>query len=761
MTTTILLDLSRTSVRLLEDDGETVTVLGEVAFDDTELDARIADLRQQAGGDTIVLVPRSEVLFCDLDPTGGGDASEEAAIREALEGRTPYALDDLAFDWRRREDRRIAVAAVARETLEEADAFAAAQGFAPTGYGSLGEPSVFDGRVDFGSRGAVKSAARLTPSDSMPAEASTATAAPLPSVAADDESGTRPDSAAEGGPERRAATSEPRDASSLPRSAPRPPVPMRGETPRLGQAAQAPVAAEMALPPDLGTMPPLTAEDRAARLSLPKRPDEAEAITLSSSRLNPPPRRAAKRPSRPVAARLAAALALAALVGAGILLLRAEDSGTASPERVAAVTDMRDSPEEQVASVTEKPAPAAPASPTEVPAETELAEEAAASAPATPALSPEDPLNRPAGAPDSDRYAATGVEARPPATPQPPASDSASNVGAGAPDAEPGLPEEAAALANPSADLPPPPPAPQFSASSGTTLAPGEEPGEPTGEGPRAPSGVTPVIATPPPAAPTEEADIAAAPASLRPARRPETATGTDAQPATDEEGQRTAPEDPESAAGAPNVPVERAGETLRPRARPSAADVTAPTALADTDEATIARLAPRPRPEEAAPDATTEPVPAVVDSAAVAAAAASALEESLPEEPPNPYAVASSLNPRSRPQDLARESAANDDQPSVQVATAATIATPPAPTRPGAAESATILDRLSLGRVNLIGVYGSSSNRRALVRLPSGRFAKVKVGDPVDGGRVRAIGDADLSYVKSGRSVTLQMPRD
>ena len=65
----------------------------------------------------------------------------------------------------------------------------------------------------------------------------------------------------------------------------------------------------------------------------------------------------------------------------------------------------------------------------------------------------------------------------------------------------------------------------------------------------------------------------------------------------------------------------------------------------------------------------------------------------------------------------------------------------------------------INLRQVNLIGVYGTPSNRRALVRLPSGRYKKVKVGDSVDGGRVVAIGDSELRYQKGGRNHTLSIP--
>ncbi len=40
-----------------------------------------------------------------------------------------------------------------------------------------------------------------------------------------------------------------------------------------------------------------------------------------------------------------------------------------------------------------------------------------------------------------------------------------------------------------------------------------------------------------------------------------------------------------------------------------------------------------------------------------------------------------------------------------------------------------------------------------------SGRFVRVNVGDRLDGGRVAAIGETTLQYVRSGRTVTLEIP--
>ena len=92
-----------------------------------------------------------------------------------------------------------------------------------------------------------------------------------------------------------------------------------------------------------------------------------------------------------------------------------------------------------------------------------------------------------------------------------------------------------------------------------------------------------------------------------------------------------------------------------------------------------------------------------------------------------------------------------------VQVAAAVV---PSIPSRASVTRAATEENAIRLNAVNLIGVYGSPSDRRALVRLKSGRYVKVEVGDRVDGGRVAAIGADELRYVKGGRNITLKMPR-
>lgn len=81
------------------------------------------------------------------------------------------------------------------------------------------------------------------------------------------------------------------------------------------------------------------------------------------------------------------------------------------------------------------------------------------------------------------------------------------------------------------------------------------------------------------------------------------------------------------------------------------------------------------------------------------------------------------------------------------------------APVKASVAKQATFANAINLSKVNLIGVYGTSSNRYALVRQPNGRYTKVQVGDTVDGGRVAAITPSEVRYQKSGRLLTLTLP--
>ncbi|MEO0938502.1 MAG: hypothetical protein AAFY38_10145 [Pseudomonadota bacterium] len=140
--------------------------------------------------------------------------------------------------------------------------------------------------------------------------------------------------------------------------------------------------------------------------------------------------------------------------------------------------------------------------------------------------------------------------------------------------------------------------------------------------------------------------------------------------------------------------------------------------------------------------------------------------EEAAAEEtgaPVSALATATSYRPSARPRNFARiveRATPAAPEPTRTAAVAPRTVTPRIPSSASVAREATIRNAINLNRVNLIGVYGTPSARRALVRLSNGRYRKVQVGDRIDGGQVSAIGESELRYRKGGRNLVLKMPR-
>ena len=184
-----------------------------------------------------------------------------------------------------------------------------------------------------------------------------------------------------------------------------------------------------------------------------------------------------------------------------------------------------------------------------------------------------------------------------------------------------------------------------------------------------------------------------------------------------------------------------------------------------------LAQLRPRLRPavEQAVAQRDVDPA---TENAQNDAAAAASLTGMAPrvggiviEGPTNPQAVTASVRPDGRPKNFARivkRAKANQstDQGTRVASVAPKVVVPKIPSSASAAKSATVKNAINLRNVNLIGVYGKPSSRRALVRLSNGRYQKVQVGDRIDGGRVSAIGDNELRYKKGSRNLTLKMPK-
>jgi hypothetical protein len=217
------------------------------------------------------------------------------------------------------------------------------------------------------------------------------------------------------------------------------------------------------------------------------------------------------------------------------------------------------------------------------------------------------------------------------------------------------------------------------------------------------------------------------------------------------------------------NAPANLGGLTrsefgeFHPRMRPkSAQDDTAslvqlaadalkkePSAIEPASTAPVITASDRPR---------TRPTNSAKLNAAAQTAASAVVAAAIPapKSTPTPSAPAA-VAPAARP--AAPTSGATTNNAAANRVTAAVPKTKiPSSTATTVARAATVENAINLRKINLIGVYGSKSDRRALVRLSSGRLSKVKVGDRLNGGRVQSITDSALTYVKGSRALKLQV---
>lgn len=316
----------------------------------------------------------------------------------------------------------------------------------------------------------------------------------------------------------------------------------------------------------------------------------------------------------------------------------------------------------------------------------------------------------------------------------------------------------------------------------------------PTPDGIMSPDGVF-LIAGKPPILPPARSEVATAAALAATALAAPPASDP-ASAAPDGQGQAVSAADASlvtagdaPAAAAPEPDPALAG--FRPRPRPeSLAPATADddAALAADAASDFAGLRPLPRPSSvtaaAAAAAPTETAALGAQGASLTAQAEAKLAEAAALEAQNPSVVAISMRPASRPRDFSaaveaavaaavREPA---PEPEVEVAAAApdanpeeiaeldepetARAAPSIPTKASVAKQATYANAINLSKINLIGTYGTDSRRYALVRQSNGKYKKVKVGDKIDGGTVKAITETEVRYQKGGRLISLKMPK-
>ena len=135
---------------------------------------------------------------------------------------------------------------------------------------------------------------------------------------------------------------------------------------------------------------------------------------------------------------------------------------------------------------------------------------------------------------------------------------------------------------------------------------------------------------------------------------------------------------------------------------------------------------------------------------------------------PDSAYAIKTSQSPKARPKGLKAVAAKiRKERNSVDAIVAKTHApkkTAPAsslrlPSNASVKKAATIRNGINQRKISLLGVTGTSSKRKALIRMPRGKIVTVRRGGRVDGWRVSAIGEQSVRLQKGNRSQVLRLP--
>ncbi|WP_425092101.1 hypothetical protein [Tropicimonas sp. S265A] len=696
------LSLTHEGIGLLQRSEDGWLTVGTVSLKDADVEAALTRLRETAERvakdgpvRSKLILPNTEVLYLDVDVGGATGPDYEATIREALDGRTPYALDELSYDYVV-TGKTAQIAVVARETLLEAEAFAQSHAFNPVSFAAIPPKGAFSGEPMFGT---TQAAVALLPGD-MTLERDTVPVVVVGTAP------TAPLGQTDAGPDAKAVAPD-----AAPKTKTEPP----------SKVAKPPVAAVAARAPSGPAKPVTATRPRAAEKPVPApRPKAGLGLVVT-----------------------AGALAVLLLIGL-FAALRGEGDGAPPPvsQSEPAEDQSRVAPAPSVAATDPVDTSTSLAAAPQVMPEMEGAFEA----PRPTRSTPFDQVPLPEEVAEGEEASTPGTTNTTVATATPDELAPAPVAGAG-----PGLLETETFYAvtgiwQRSPEALPVPRAQDlgdlYVASLDGTIAIDDALALPSYEEERDGLFETPQ----PPIGPGLVFDF-------------------------DEDGRVVAT--PEGALTPDGVLVYSEANGVRPLPRPF-------DAVPQTDQAALATIRPAPRPENARELVER----AVLDGrtrAELAAFSPRARPPSLQDEAlaatdgtPSALAVAQAPSPAARPTDIERivasVRAAQASQPERPATTAAqaSLAAAPAPqqqtapaipTQASVARQATLENAMRLDRINLIGVYGTASERRALVRTKAGRYVKLQVGDRFDGGRVASIDEASLQYTKGGRNITLKMP--
>jgi hypothetical protein len=791
MTINFALSLSLAGIDLLQRIDSGWRRVGTASLLSTDIAAELADLRAKGqalapdGFHTKLVIPMEQVKYLTIETA----QTTLADVSSALDGTTPYALDELAIDFER-SGGRTHIAAVARETLREAEDFADAHGFNPVAFVAVPDPVTFAQEIFFGP---TSMATRILGPDVE----LTRDTMPVTLV------GTRIKS-------HLLLVDQPEAVETETPVASEPALLDRiiAEYHLPDEPQQVPPAAVRIVLSDVAPTAPAHLDRVIAEYHQPATQTEVPMLAVPAPG-SPKPlvlggvmarqsKAVAPVPARSFAVPGAIAASLAAL---GFLWWSQSGPEPVAPADVSAEVSSETAPEPAVVDIaiaTPEPRPFAadlPGSDTDVaasppvqPSASDTADSAAiATQPASPAETPVQTTlpGRVLSADEAEAaYAATGVWQRPPRfVDLPPAvetDDVIWPVSAVAPDrmSIPVLPSITALSTDLGFVALPNPPA-------ADVVFDLDEDGfvRATPEGAMTPDGAVVYAGLPdlpfrerpgsvaenPPVAEDEEAQT-------------DTSTGPNPVSDDDDSSQIAVNEALASVLVIPGPPP------VVPPLRPATIEESA--SIDDTTPGGVSLSGLQPGAEAvvdlAPPPGAIRPqarpaLPAAADSANEVEAVLGGIALAEPDlrDTSSAFAVATSLRPTSRPVNFDRVVAAvRDRQQAAPAAVAAAPAAPApapqpqvqaaAPVAPqnyepvpgGVARAATREGVIRMRDMNLIGVYGQPSARRALVRLGNGQFIRVQVGSELDGGQVTAIGENALNYVKRGTTYALQIPQ-
>ncbi len=149
------LDFRGDAIALLHRTSRGWTEVGRTDFSRPDMEEALSFLRSTAlelspgGVSTKLIIPNEQILYLTLRAPGPDAARRRKQIAAALEGRTPYAVSELVFDWSGKGD-EVKVAVIARQTLAEAEGFAHAHRFRPLSFVAVPLNGDFEGEPFFG-----------------------------------------------------------------------------------------------------------------------------------------------------------------------------------------------------------------------------------------------------------------------------------------------------------------------------------------------------------------------------------------------------------------------------------------------------------------------------------------------------------------------------------------------------------------------------------------------------------------------------------